>query len=58
MHETLDTLILIGDLQGLRTREKIKFLRHGKYICCPIYNTKRSMLLMESFIVPFFCVGC
>jgi hypothetical protein len=57
MHERLDTVILIGDLQGLRKRENFKFLRHGKHICCPLYNTKWLMLLLEMFIVPISCVG-
>jgi len=57
IHEGLDTVILIGDPQGLRKQEKLKFLWHGKHICCPLYNTKCLMLLLELFIVPFSCVG-
>ena len=57
IHEGLDTLILIGDPQCLRKREKFKFVRHGKHICCPLYNSKCLMLLIELFIVPFCCVG-
>jgi hypothetical protein len=30
MYERMDTVILIGDPLGLRTREKIKFVRHEK----------------------------
>jgi hypothetical protein len=57
VHERLDTVILICDPQCLRKREKFKFLRHGKHIFCPLYNTKCIMLLIELFIVPFFVLA-
>ena len=56
-HERLDRVILVGDSQCWIKQGKFKFPRHGIHICCPLYNTKWLMLLMEIFIVPFSCVG-